>query len=66
MKRQNKFTRAAIFDLASKFCLFSCCPGRAFLRRLIDLTCGVKNQQDVTDLLDETKADIDTWIAYFN
>lgn len=35
------------------------------MRRLIDLTCGVKNQQDVIDHLDETKADIDT-IAYFN
>lgn len=35
-------------------------PGRAFLRRLIDLTCGVENQQDMIDLSDETKADIDT------
>ncbi len=32
-------------------------PGRAFLRRLIDLTCGVQNQDDLIDLTDETKSD---------
>lgn len=41
-------------------------PGRAFLRRLIDLTCGVENQQDMIDLSDETKADIDTWISFLS
>lgn len=38
-------------------------PGRAILRRLIYLNCVVENQQDMIDLSDETKADIDPWIA---
>lgn len=41
-------------------------PGRAFLWRLIYLTCVVENQQDVIDLSDETKADIDTWSAFLS
>lgn len=41
-------------------------PSRAFLWRLIDLTCGPENQQDVIDLSDETKADIDTSIAFLS
>lgn len=39
-------------------------PGRAFLRRLIDLTCGVQNQDDLIDLTDETKSDIETWVSF--
>lgn len=39
-------------------------PGRAFLRRLIDLTCGVQNHDDLIDLTDETKSDIETWVSF--
>ena len=35
-------------------------PGRAFLRRLIDLTCGVLKPHELIELTEETKQDIDT------
>lgn len=39
-------------------------PGRAFLRRLIDLTCGLSEPNSKIQLLVESnlKADISTWL----
>ena len=41
-------------------------PGRAFLRRLIDLTCGVSKPHELIELTEETKQDIDTWQSFIN
>lgn len=46
---------------------FSCSvvvPGRAFLRRLIDLTCGLSEPNSKIQLSDESKADINTWLTF--
>lgn len=37
-------------------------PGRAFLRRLIDLTCGLSESNSKIQLSVESKADISTWL----
>lgn len=41
-------------------------PGRAFLRRLIDLTCGVSKPHELIELTEEIKQDIDTWQSFIN
>ena len=41
-------------------------PGRAFLRRLIDLTCGVSKPHELIELTEETKQNIDTWQSFIN
>ncbi|XP_061175932.1 uncharacterized protein LOC133184874 [Saccostrea echinata] len=62
-------TRTNLCDLQALIGLlnFACSvivPGRAFLRRLIDLTCGVKHPNDLIELPHETKADIETWLTF--
>lgn len=39
-------------------------PGRAFLRRVIDLTCGVKNPHHYIRLTCEARADLYTWYSF--
>lgn len=41
-------------------------PGRAFLRRLIDLTMGLKHPSHFRRLTQETKADIATWLTFLD
>lgn len=41
-------------------------PGRAFLRRLIDLTIGVSNPKFFIRLSKETKLDLHTWFNFLN
>lgn len=46
--------------------IFACSiflPGRAFLRRLIDLTCEVKDQKALINLTDKSQADIGIWLS---
>lgn len=46
---------------------FSCSvavPGRAFLRGLIDLTCGLSEPNSKIQLSVESKADISTWLTF--
>lgn len=39
-------------------------PGRAFLRRMIDLTCGITEPTAHIKVTKETKADIQTWLSF--
>jgi len=39
-------------------------PARPFLRRLIDLLCGVSNPSHFINLTKEVKADLETWILF--
>ena len=41
-------------------------PGRAFLRRLIGLTCRVSKPHELIELTEETKQDIDTCQSFIN
>lgn len=46
---------------------FSCSvvvPGRAFLRRLLDLTCGLSEPNSKIQLPFESKADINAWLSF--
>ena len=39
-------------------------PGRAFLRRIIDLTCGVSNPSHFIRFNCETRADLQMWALF--
>ena len=48
---------------------FACCvilPGRAFLRRLIDLTIGIQSLFNFIRLKKEVKADLRNWQEYLD
>ena len=41
-------------------------PGRAFLRRLIDLTIGISRPQNLIKLTQSVKSDMRTWLAFLS
>ena len=41
-------------------------PGRAFLRRLIDLTMGIKSQHDFIRVSKEVKKDLNLWLSFLS
>ena len=41
-------------------------PGRAFLRRLIDLTIGISRPQHLINLTQSVKSDMRTWLAFLS
>ena len=58
--------RAAIFDWAIEFCLFCCYPRTAFLRRLIDLTRGVRSAKHFIRLKTRVKGDLRLWNSFLD
>ena len=41
-------------------------PGRAFLRRLIDLTIGIKSQHHFIRVSKEVKKDLNLWLSFLS
>ena len=41
-------------------------PGRAFLRRMIDLTVGIKSPHHHIKLNSEAKLDLETWLSFLD
>ena len=66
MKHRKKVTLQELQSLIGllNFACSVVVPGRTFLRRLIDLTCGVKCPNHYIRLNKEARADLETW-AYF-
>ena len=54
-----------VFDRNSKFACSVVVPGRAFLRRLIDLTVGVVQPHRCIRLTRQAKLDIAMWLPFF-
>lgn len=61
--RKKKITLRSLQSLIGllNFACIVVCPGRAFLRRLIDLTCNVSNPFHKIRLNSEARADISAW-----
>ena len=63
VKQRKKVTLKvlqSLIDLLNYACLVVV-PGRAFLRRIIDLTCGVSNPSHYIRLTCEARADLQMW-----
>lgn len=65
-KKRKKITLKQLQSLIGllNFACLIVVPGRAFLRRLIDLTCGVRNPSFFIRLNSEARADLHMW-SYF-
>ena len=65
---KNKVTLKQIQQLigSMQFACRALVPGRAFMRRLIDLTCGVRKQHHFKRLTTGAKSDLNMWIEFLN
>ena len=63
--RRKKVTLKTLQSLIGLLNFACCviCPGRAFLRRLIDLTCGVRCPNFYVRLNSEARADMQAWLT---
>ncbi|MCG8048417.1 MAG: hypothetical protein N0E48_22830 [Candidatus Thiodiazotropha endolucinida] len=66
--RRKKVTLKTLQSLIGLLNFACCviCPGRAFLRRLIDLTCGIRSQNFYIRLNKEARADIKAWLTFID
>lgn len=67
----KKFKKVTLKDMQSIIGLlnFACSvvvPGRTFLRRLINLTCGLTNPKFYIRLNKESRADLETWAMFID
>ena len=68
LSRRKKFTLKEIQSVVGLL-NFACSvirPGRAFLRRLIDLTVGVRMPNHYIRLNREGKEDLNLWLSFFS
>ncbi len=67
MRQNSKMCRhdQPIFE-AEKSTTSVITPGTTFLRRLYDLTHGVKNSHDLIRLGSESKADLRVWLTFLS
>lgn len=66
--RRKKVTLKTLQSLIGLLNFACCviCPGRAFLRRLIDLTCGVRCPNFYVRLNSEARADMQAWLTFIS
>lgn len=64
-KKVTLKTLQSLIGLLNFACCFIC-PGRAFLLRLIDLTCGVRCPNLYVRLNSEARADMQAWLTFIS
>ena len=63
-RKKSKIKAIAIFIGTFKFCIYVIKPGRCFLRRLYDLTCGKVKLDHYIKLNMAARADLKVWVTF--